>query len=169
MVRNTLKATLTVLALLATLVFAMNAPAVEYNDAAALKGVKTGKGIFLVNLDNPQKAALYLSIIKSTHESMEKQKTKPDFVVVFVGQTVRFLTTEPEAELASKYKESLESIALSVKALNGKGVRQEVCVIATDFFKVSNDKLLPGLKPVGNGFTSLIGYQGKGYGLVPVM
>lgn len=169
MVRNKVKATLTLLFLLVSLAFAMNAPAMEINDADALKGVKTGKGIFLINQDNPQKTALYLGIINATYDSMKKQKTRPDFVVVFVGQTVRFLTTEPEAALAAEHKDALQSIAASVKKLKEKGVRLEICDIATAFFKVSNDKLVPGLKVVGNGFTSLIGYQSKGYGLVPVM
>lgn len=169
MVRNKVKATLTLLFLLVSLAFAMNATAMEINDADALKSVKTGKGIFLINQDNPQKTALYLGIINATYDSMKKQKTRPDFVVVFVGQTVRFLTTEPEAALAAEHKDALQSIAASIKKLKEKGVRLEICDIATAFFKVSNDKLVPGLKVVGNGFTSLIGYQSKGYGLVPVM
>lgn len=169
MVRNTVKGTLALLVLMVSLAFAMNAPAAEYNDADALKGVKIGKGIYMVNLDNPQKTALYLGIINATYDSMKKQKTRPDFVVVFIGQTVRFLTTEPETALAAQHKDSLRDIAATVNTLKSKGVRLEICEIATGFFKVNNDKLIPGLKVVGNGFTSLIGYQSKGYGLVPVM
>lgn len=144
------------------------AGAVEYRDSAALKGVTQGKGIFEVNLDNPQKTALYLDIIKSTHQSMARQKVKPDFIIVFVGPTVKFLTTAPEAELAGKHGDTLKAIAASIRDLKTMGVKMEICAIATDFFKVPNDKLLPELSLVGNGFTSLIGYQGKGYGLVPV-
>lgn len=169
MIRHNVKATLALLILLVSLTLAMSAPAMEINDADALKGVKTGKGVFLINQDNPQKTALYLGIINATYDSMKKQGTSPDFVVVFVGQTVRFLTTEPEAALVTEHKGELQSIAASVKELKKKGVRMEICDIATAFFKVSNDKLVPGMKVVGNGFTSLIGYQSKGYGLVPVM
>lgn len=144
------------------------AGAVEYRDTAALKGLKQGKGIFEVNLDNPQKTALYLEIIKSTHQSMAKQKVKPDFIIVFVGPTVKFLTTAPESELAGKHGDALKAIAASIRDLKRLGVKMEICVIANDFFKVPNDKILPDLSLVGNGFISLIGYQGKGYGLVPV-
>lgn len=168
MAKITVKMAMAALFLAFSLTAGMNAWAGQSNDAAALKGIKQGKGIFLVSLDNPQKAALYLNIINDTHKTMAAQKVKPDFIVVFVGSTVRFLTTAPDAELADKQKETLASIADSVKGLKEKGVKMEICEIATNFFKVPNDKLLPELKLIGNGFTSLIGYQSKGYGLVPV-
>lgn len=168
MARIAVKMTMAALFLVLSLTTGMNAWAVQSNDAAALKGVKQGKGIFLLNVDSPQKAALYLSIISDTHKTMAEQKVKPDFIIVFVGSTVRFLTTSPDAELAGKQQDALSSIAASITELKKKGVRMEICEIATNFFKVPNDKLLPELKLIGNGFTSLIGYQSKGYGLVPI-
>ncbi|GAB7024763.1 DsrE family protein [Geotalea toluenoxydans] len=160
--------TTSALVLVASLLGSMNAWAGHSNDAAALEGVKQGKGIFLVDTDNPQKTALYLNLINETHKSLAAQKVKSDLVVVFIGPTVRFLTAAPEAELAAKHQEFLKSITATVKELDRKGVRMEVCEIATGVFKVPVDKLLPGLKLVGNGFISLIGYQSKGYGLVPI-
>lgn len=151
-----------------SLTVGMDAWAGQVTDAAALKGVKQGKGIFLIDLDSPQKTALYLNIIKDTHESMIAQKTKPDFIVVFIGPTVRFLTAEPDVALGAKPQESLASIAASIKALKAKGVKMEVCQVATTFFKVPTDSLLPELTLINNGFISLIGYQAKGYGLIPI-
>lgn len=168
MAKGAVKLAMAVLFMTLSLGAGVNAWAGQSNDAAALKGLKQGKGIFLLNVDSPQKAALYLNIINDTHKTMAAQKVKPDFVVVFVGATVRFLTTAPDAELAATQKEALASIAVSIKGLKEKGVKLEICEIATDFFKVSNDKLLPELNLIGNGFTSLIGYQSKGYGLVPI-
>lgn len=146
----------------------MNAWAGQVTDAAALKGVKQGKGVFLVSQDNPQKTALYLNIIKDTYDSMASQKVRPDFILVFVGPTVRFLTNKPDAELSANQQEALASIAASIKELKAKGVKMEVCQIAVNFFKVPKDSLFPELKLVNNGFISLIGYQAKGFGLVPV-
>ena len=162
-----IKKSVTSLVLFTLLILGTTAGASEINDADALSGLTNGKGVYLISLDKPQKAALYLAIIKDTHQSMAAQGVKPDFIVVFVGSTVRFLTTEPAAELREA-KPALESIAASIKELKKLGVRQEVCVIATDFFKISKDDLLPQLSLVGNGFSSLIGYQAKGYGLVPI-
>ena len=102
-------------------------------------------------------------------ETMVAQKVKPDFIIVFVGATVRFFTTAPDAELFEKQKETLAAIAASVRELKKKGVRMEVCEIATNFFKVPSGTLFPELKLIGNGFTSLIGYQSRGYRLVPVL
>jgi len=168
MARKSITLAATALVFVASLLGSMNAWAGHSNDAAALKGVKQGKGIFLVDTDNPQKTALYLNLINETHKSLVAQKVRPDLVVVFIGPTVRFLTTVPDAELAAKHQDSLKSVAATVKELDGKGVRMEVCEIATGVFKVPAEKLLPGLKLVGNGFISLIGFQGKGYGLVPI-
>ncbi len=149
------------------LLLATGSWAMAINDASALAGLKEGKGIFLVKTGNPEKTALYLKIIKSAHQSMAQQQVEPDFIVVFIGPTVLFLTTEPSADLADD-KEELAAIAALVTALDKLGVRLEVCAIATDFFKVANDKLWPELAIIGNGFNSLIGYQNKGYGLVPI-
>jgi intracellular sulfur oxidation DsrE/DsrF family protein len=168
MARKSITLIAAALVLAASLLGSINAWAGSRTDAAALAGVQQGKGIFLVDMDNPQKTALYLHLISETHKSLLAQGVKPDLIVVFIGPTVRFLTTAPAAELTAKYSAPLQAIAASVKELDGKGIRMEVCEIATDFFKVPVDKLLPGLKPVGNGFISLIGYQSKGYGLIPV-
>ncbi len=40
--------------------------------------------------------------------------------------------------------------------------------MATRVFKVDNSALIPDVELVGNMLTSLIGYQNKGYALVPV-
>lgn len=53
-------------------------------------------------------------------------------------------------------------------ALGALGVRQEICAVATRVFGIDNSTVLPGLKLVGDGFISLIGYQAQGYHLVPV-
>jgi len=163
-----MKKSLTTLCLLVLLALGVSAGAAEIDDTVALAGIKEGKGVYLVSLDNPQKLALYLEIIKGTHRSMAAQGVKPDFVLVFVGASVRLLVSEPGPELVEAIP-ALQSVAASVEELSRLGVRQEVCVIATEFFKVPLDKLLPGLTPVGNGFNSLIGYQARGYGLVPVL
>jgi intracellular sulfur oxidation DsrE/DsrF family protein len=48
------------------------------------------------------------------------------------------------------------------------GVRFEACAIATRLFGVENNSVLPQVKVVGNTFNSLIGYQAKGYALIPI-
>ncbi len=138
------------------------------NDTAALQGVKEGKGVFLIDFSDPKKTAFYLEIIRGTHAGLTRQGVKPHFVIVYIGPTVRFLSTQPDDELALEYGDALTAIAEQVKALHQLGVRQEICTIATRVFKVPNDTILPGLTLVGDGFISLIGWQTQGYKLIPL-
>ncbi|OZA13871.1 MAG: hypothetical protein B7X94_01760 [Hydrogenophilales bacterium 17-62-8] len=138
------------------------------NDAAALQGVKEGKGVFLVDFSDPKKTAFYLEIIRGTHAGLTRQGVKPRFVIVYIGPTVRFLSTKPDDELELEQGDALKAIAEQVKELNKLGVRQEICAIATKVFKVPNETVLPGLTLVGDGFISLIGWQTQGYKLIPL-
>ena len=64
------------------------------DDSASLNGINTAKGVFLIDFTNPKKTAFYLKVIKGTHEGFVKQGVKPDMVLVFIGQTVKYLSTE---------------------------------------------------------------------------
>jgi intracellular sulfur oxidation DsrE/DsrF family protein len=138
------------------------------NDAAALQGVKEGKSVFLIDFSDPKKTAFYLEIIKGTHAGLIRQGVKPNFVIVYIGPTVRFLSTAPDGELELEHGDTLEAIAARVKELSQLGIRQEICAIATRVFNVPNETILPGLTLVGDGFISLIGWQTQGYKLVPL-
>lgn len=138
------------------------------DDRAALQGVREGKGVFLIDFTDPRKTASYLDIIKGTHAGLIRQGVKPDFVIVYIGPTVRFLSSAPDKDLEFEHAETLKAIARHVGGLHQLGVRQEVCAIATRAFHVPNETLLPGLSLVGDGFISLIGWQSQGYKLVPL-
>lgn len=138
------------------------------DDSAALAGVDEGRAVFLIDFTNPKKTAFYLEIIRGTHKRLVDQGVKPDLVLVYIGETVRYLSTEPDDLLDMEFGPELESVAESVKKLNELGVRQEVCAVACDVFGVEPEHLLPGLTPVGDGFISLIGWQTQGYHLVPI-
>ena len=154
--------------LLLALALGLNAHAFDDADADALRGVSEGKGLFLVDLTRPDKTALYLEIIQGTHAGMKRQGVEPDFVVVYIGPTVKFLTTQPGDELEMEFGAELARIQKAVKGLGELGVKQEVCDIATKVFNVDNATLPEELKLVGDGFISLIGYQSQGYKLVPI-
>ena len=48
------------------------------------------------------------------------------------------------------------------------GIKFESCLIAAKLLGVEPSSILPEIKQVGNGWISLIGYQARGYSLVPV-
>lgn len=141
--------------------------AAQPNDSSALQGVTATKAIFDINFGEPKKLELYLSVIEKTYNDLLQQGHHPDFIIAFRGSSVRLITTETWA-----YEEEdqlrLQKGAALLKKLSAQGVQLEACSIATNLFKIDNNSLLSVVKPVGNTFVSLIGYQSKGYALIPI-
>ena len=144
------------------------AGAVTINDASALGKLKTGKGVFLVDIGDVKKLNFYLEIIQGTHKSMQRQGVKADFVLVYIGPSVKYLSNKSAEKNPDVDEALLMKIEANIEALADLGVRQEVCSVATEVFGIKNDSLFEDLKIVGDGFISLIGYQQQGYHLVPV-
>jgi intracellular sulfur oxidation DsrE/DsrF family protein len=158
----------------AAVLLAIGAPAgaavdMTYEDKAALKGVEQGKGVFLVDIGNPNKLALYMNLIPGTYERLQKQGVEPDFVLVFIGPSVKYIT-KPSGSLADlQHSEARQRIRKGIDKLQAlANVRLEVCNVALEVMDVPAERLLPGLEVVGDGFVSVIGYQEQGYHLVPV-
>ena len=138
------------------------------NDSAALGSLKTGKGVFLIDIGDAKKLNFYLKIIQGTHNSMKSQGVKPDFKLVYIGPSVKYLTSSPTNEVETNAGDLLLDIESNVAALEKLGVRQEICNVATNVFGIKNKDVIDGMSIVGDGFISLIGYQSQGYHLVPV-
>lgn len=138
------------------------------NDAAALAELKTGKGLFLVDIGDARKLNFYLEVIQGTYKGMRAQGVDPDFILVYIGPSVKYLSTSPAAEVEKSAGGLLLEIESNVEALAELGIRQEICAVATRVFGIDDESVLPGLTLVGDGFISLIGYQAQGYHLVPV-
>lgn len=164
--KTTAKTLFAVLMLLASTT--AQAGKVVINDAAALGDLKTGKGVFLVDIGDPGKLNFYLEVIQGSYKGMKDQGVDPDFILVFIGPSVKYLSTSPSPETEQEAGGVLMEIESNVETLATLGVRQEVCAVATRVFGIDNETLLPGLTPVGDGFISIIGYQSQGYHLVPV-
>ncbi|MGB5261088.1 MAG: DsrE family protein [Gammaproteobacteria bacterium] len=138
------------------------------DDSAALNGVTETRSVFLIDFTNPKKTAFYLDVIRGTHEGLVRQGVTPNMVLVFIGETVKYLSTRPTDLLAMEYGDQLQSIAESSRELKKLGVRMEVCAVATRVFEVDNNSVLPEMDVVGDGFISLIGWQTQGHKLVPI-
>ena len=147
---------------------AVQAEKTVINDAAALGDLKTGKGVFLVDIGDAKKLNFYLEVIQGTYKGMKEQGVEPDFVLVYIGPSVKYLTSSPSTEVEKSAGGVLLEIESNVEALAGLGVRQEICAVATRVFGIDDESVFPGLTLVGDGFISLIGYQAQGYNLVPV-
>lgn len=137
------------------------------DDRGALLGVKTGKGVFDINTTEVDKLTLYLQVIKETQEGLKKQRVKPDLIVAFRGASVRFVSKE-RGNFTTEEQENLLETDEMISELSKEGVRFEACAIATRLYNINNKSILPAVRVVGNTFISLIGYQSKGYNLIPI-
>jgi intracellular sulfur oxidation DsrE/DsrF family protein len=145
-----------------------SASAANYDDSAALNGISSAKAVFLLDFKTAKKTAFYLDLVKGTYDGLNRQGVEPEMVVVVIGPTVQFLSDTNNPELTFEYEEEFASIQKNIKALHERGVRIEVCAIATKVFKVKDESLPEELSMVADGFISLIGWQTQGYKLIPV-
>ncbi len=145
-----------------------NAATAEINDSRALGALETGKGVFLVDIGDAKKLNFYLEVIQGTYKSMQAQNVTADFILVYIGPSVKYLTSRPAQETESVSGAILMDIESNIEKLAELGVRQEICSVATDAFGLDNKFLFDDLQLIGDGFISLIGYQAQGYHLVPV-
>ncbi len=140
----------------------------KIDDSVALNGIKETKSVFLIDFTNVNKTAFYLQIIEGTHKGLVSQGVKPNMVLVFIGETVKFLSTTQDEAFEMENEEKLESIQSSIKRLSNLGVRMEVCAVATKVFNVDNSSIPKEMNIIADGFISLIGWQTQGHKLVPI-
>ena len=157
-----------VVALFFTLLTISSLNAKEINDKVALNGIKKAKSVFLIDFTEVKKTAFYLDIIEGTHKGLVKQGVKPEMVLVFIGKTVKFLSTKQDEAFEMANEKYLNSIQDSIKTLSKLNVRMEVCAVATDVFNVDNNTIPKEMDVMADGFISLIGWQTQGYKLVPI-
>ncbi|WP_455380902.1 DsrE family protein [Acidihalobacter prosperus] len=139
----------------------------KLNDDAALAGLHQAKGLFLVDINNPDRVAHLLKVIGLTQKGLKAQGVTPHLKVVFIGPAVAFLTKDRRG-IGYMQEHAVSKIHREIDHLSHEGVPFEACGVALKGMNVSPNDLIPAVKPVGNGFISAIAYQAKGYSLVPV-
>ena len=137
-------------------------------NSASLGALEVGKGVFLVDIGDAKKLNFYLEVIQGTYKGMKAQGVEPDFILVYIGPSVKYLSSAPSNKTEQEAGGILLEIESNVEALAELGIKQEVCAVATRVFGIDNKTVFPDLALVGDGFISLIGYQAQGYHLVPV-
>jgi len=140
------------------------ASAEEYD---AMKGVDFAKAIFDMRDGNPKTAALHINLIYETHKELAAMGKKPVFAVVFMASAVKLISSDYSGFNAEEQK-PFKEIASIISRMSKAGIRVEVCLFAVKVFGVEPASILPEIKRVGNGWISEIGYQSRGYRLVPV-
>jgi intracellular sulfur oxidation DsrE/DsrF family protein len=141
-------------------------PLVSAKESEALKGVESAKVIFDVRIANPKSAALHLKLIHQTFQQLVAEKKRPVCIVSFMGPSVKLISKNRQG-FAAEDQKSLDEIGETVSKMAKEGIRVEICMFAANLLKVDPASILPEIKKVENGWISLIGYQARGYSLVP--
>ena len=134
-----------------------------------LQGLESFNAVVDMRSGKPKSLALQLGLIHQMYNdaSVRKVTEQPDFAIIFIGPSVKLVTTKTEG-FAGEDKEAINKIADTIKAMAKDGIKFEICLFAVDLLGVDRASILSEIKQVENGWISLVGYQHKGYGLVPV-
>lgn len=138
------------------------------DDAIALRSVTSGKVVWDINTASPAKLALYLGVIEETYDDLIRQGITPAMVLAFRGESLKIIGLEHDQITLTSIPEIKQSAQKIHELMLRPGVRMEACSIAARIFEVDTEKILHGIRPVGNTFVSLIGYQSKGYAIIPI-
>jgi intracellular sulfur oxidation DsrE/DsrF family protein len=141
----------------------------EYKNSRALRQVRVAKAYFDVTNGSPGKLVNQLGFIDKAYEQLAKAGLKPQFVLGFHSAASAYVTKGSEdyvtsdEEIAAKKK-----VQAWVQRFKAKGIVMEQCMLAAEVYEIEADDILPEIDRVKNGYVSTIGYQAKGYSLVPV-
>ena len=133
----------------------------------AMKRDNSVKVIFDMRDGIPKIAAVHMKLIHDTYKQLTDMKKKPDFVVVFMASAVKLISSN-QSEFSAEDQKYLKEISDTVSEMSNDGIRFEVCLAAVKYFEVDPVSIQSEIKHVANGWISEIGFQEKGYSLVPV-
>jgi intracellular sulfur oxidation DsrE/DsrF family protein len=138
-------------------------------DYEALKDQKSVKAVFDIRNSNPDVTAMYLRLIHQAYQdkNIREVSQTPEFVLVFIGPPVKFVSKNMDG-FSPEEKKTLAEIATLLSTMSKEGIRLEICMLAAQAFGVDAKSILPEFTRVNSGYISLIGYQGRGYSLVPI-
>ncbi len=143
------------------------ATAINAQEIESLKGIETVKAVFDVRNNNPQKTERIMKLIQTSYEELLAAGKKPDFKVVFMGPSVKLLSSTREG-FGEEDQKPLDAIVESISGLSKKGIGFEICKVAMKSAGVDPKTVQAEITPVDNGWFSSIGYQTQGYALVPL-
>lgn len=134
-----------------------------------LEGLKSFNAVVDMRSGKPKSLALQLDLIHQMYNDANVRKVtgSPNFVIVFIGPSVKLVSANTTG-FSAEDKEAVTKIAETISTMAKGGIKFEICLFAADLLGVDRSSILPEIKQVDNGWISLVGYQHKGYGLVPV-
>lgn len=136
-------------------------------DIPALTNLSDFKVYFDVKADSAAKLEKRLQWIHDTSEQVSQKGLRADIVIGFRSQASFFVTRGDEYidESDIHLKKKIENW---LKQFVKMGISMEQCGISAELFDIEVEDFLPEVTVVKNGFTSIAGYQNKGYAYVPM-
>lgn len=133
----------------------------------SLQGLNEAKFVVDLNQGDAKKLRLRLSLILETIKNIEEHGVKADVVVAVRGGASKFMLMT-DAMVAYEEANIKAEIFELTSQLHKKGVKLEQCAVALRLLKIDPKEVHPRFEVVENGYVSLIGYQNKGYALLPM-
>ncbi|MGM0552654.1 MAG: hypothetical protein ACQETK_02430 [Pseudomonadota bacterium] len=132
-------------------------------DSRALTGIDTGRILWDITIDDPDRLISRLSVIEETYDDMLRQDVQPMMIFTFRGGAAGLLARNPD-HIELEDASAVTHVHKRLQDLLGRsGVHMEACAIATRRFGLEQQDLIPGVQLVGNTFLSIMGYRHKGY------
>lgn len=138
-------------------------PLFALDDSLAFSGLTSTRVIYDVRSHDEKKLQYIFKVILDTFDGATQQEVKQNYIVSMRGPTVKLLVRERFG-----YKELQEEMVALINELNQRGIRLEACGYALNLYGIEPEDLYEGIHAVGNSLNSLIGYQNKGYALIPM-
>ncbi|MBE0585287.1 MAG: DsrE family protein [Desulfofustis sp.] len=146
---------------------ALSAGAAQFDNARALAGVDRVGIYFDVNIGNADLLALRMRLIEQTLDQLRSAGIETDVVIGIRGGATSFTTRDDhyvlDDEVAAK-----QAIQEHLRSFAARGVVIEQCEIAAVLKDIPVADFIDEVIFVGNGYVSLIGYQARGYAVVPM-
>jgi intracellular sulfur oxidation DsrE/DsrF family protein len=135
----------------------------------ALQGVDSIKAVFDFRNGDPGFLYSHLHLVYTTYtdQMVRSSDDSPQFAVIFMSKSVAPLSRD-RGQFSAEERKTLEKMDRLLAKMAKAGITMEVCEVAAGSQNVELDSIIPEVKPVPNGWVSSIGYQAKGYSLVPV-
>lgn len=154
---------------LAFAVTALCAPAAMAGPYTALQGAKSADAVFDVRAKSAGSLLLAMGLVHAMYKdpAIRQVSPKPKFTVIFIGPAVKLVTTSRKgvSPADAKLMDKLDGV---LAAMAKDGIKLELCVFAAKLLKVDLATILPVIEQVPNGWISLIGYEQRGFALVPI-
>src|SRR5210317_1774496 len=133
------------------------------DDKLAFSGLTSTQAIYDVRSNDEKKLQFIFKVIRDTYDGAAQQGVKQSTIVSMRGPTVRLLVRGRQGDKVLQQ----ETVGL-INALTERDIRLEACGYALNLFGVEPEDLYAGINAVGNSLNSVVGYQTKGYALVPM-